>query len=99
MDPLTTLQGRLHNATLELAYLTDTAEAIRTTRPPGYTYLKSNDGVRRPVEDVIVALDDRGVSSALFNAGHALEAAIYAAERAVGFLDDAIVRWEGNDGN
>lgn len=96
MEALDILVKRLDLTLPDLKRLSDLAESVRTTRPQGYATLRSGDGVSRPVEDVIVALDDRGVTAALYNAGHHLEAAIYAAEWAVDQLNEALNRWEGH---
>lgn len=95
-EPLTTTAAQLQDTAALITHLAILAEDIRTTRPRGYGVARPIDGVRRPVEDIIVALDDRGVTAAIYNAAHTLAAALNAAKQAALYLDDAINKWEGD---
>lgn len=96
MESLSLLASRLRVLASTALKNADLVEAIRTDKPRGYHVARSADGVPRPVEEIIQALDDRGVTSAVYNAGHALESAIQTVEAANVFLDAAIDRWEGH---
>lgn len=93
-DSLSTLAARLTDTARVVAHLAEVAEEISTDLPVGYRAARPIDGVPRPVEDILIGLEDRGVTPALINGRVALTIAVREAGNAARALDSAISRWE-----
>jgi hypothetical protein len=94
-DDLSAASYRLSGALKVAKHLAGVVDEIRTSKPRGYGSPASYDGAARPVEDVVVALDDRGVSDQVIRARKLLNQAAELTERAAHHLDGAVTAWEG----
>lgn len=79
-----------------VAHLAPHVEEIRYERPEGYGARPDSDGVSRPVEQIVLATDDRGVSRHVQSALYELNVAAIASARAAHALDAAQTAWEHN---
>lgn len=94
-DNLSTHCARLSDALKVATHLADITDDIRSTKPIGYRSEPSHNGTPRPVEDVVIALDDRGVTNNVLTARRLLQRAAELTERAAHHLDGAVTAWEG----
>lgn len=94
-DDISSQSRRLASANKVVSHLAGIVEDIRTSKPLGYGSPASYDGTARPVEDIVMALDTRGVSDEVISARHLLTQAAALTERAAHHLDGAITAWEG----
>lgn len=90
--------GNAAEAVAELAaHYAAIAEEIRYDLPVGYNAGRPADGIRRPVEDLLVAQENRGVMPLITEAVNSLNRAVQEAATAVYEIDHAIARWEGTE--
>lgn len=87
---------RLRQAVLVAANRADIVEEIRHQLPRGYSAITPGDWASRPVESLVEALDDRGVTDRVLQARRRLSAAAALVEEAARDLDAAIDLWEGH---
>lgn len=90
---------RLRQAVLVAANRADIVEEIRHQLPRGYSSVTPREWARRPVESLVGALDDRGVTDRVLRARRRLSAAAALVEEAARDLDSAIDLWEGRPGS
>lgn len=95
MSTLASECTRTRNALLVASHLASQADEISTMMPLGYGREPSHDGISRPVEVLLSALDDRGVSDLVLRARRQLHNASLLVESAARELDQAISAWEG----
>lgn len=95
-DSVVFLTARLQSTVDAISSLAPGVQQVRYLMPSGYRAERSPDGVHRPVEDVTVALHERGVSREVANAVKHLRTAISAASEAAVALDQALCNWEEN---
>lgn len=86
---------RARSALTVASHLADQADEIRYMMPLGYGSEPSHDGIRRPTETLLSALDDRGVTDRVLRARRLLAAAATQIECAAQELDAAVKAWEG----
>ena len=95
-ESTTTQCERLRRAVLVAASRADIVEEIRHQLPRGYSSVTSREWASRPVESLVEALDDRGVTDRVLRARRRLSAAAALVEEAARDLDAAIDLWEGH---
>lgn len=87
--------GTVAETVAELAtHYASIAQEIRYELPVGYSVERPDDGIRRSVEDLLVAQEDRGVTSLINEAINSLNRAVQEAATAVYEIDHAISKWE-----
>lgn len=86
---------RARDALLVATHLAGIADEIRSLMPLGYGVASAHDGTPRPVEDVVSALDDRGVSDRVLRSRRRLALAASLIEESARELDEAVSAWEG----
>jgi hypothetical protein len=91
---LSALAQQLRDSASLVSSLAGLTDEVRHTLPRGYHPPRSQDGITRPVEDIIVALETRGVTSALSSAHHHMVNSLREAETAALLLNRALTRWE-----
>lgn len=70
--------------------MTPVLEDLRYKLPTGYGVARPDDGIQRPVEDVLVAQEERGVSAQVDQALLALRYARYNLEAAIEAMNAAM---------
>lgn len=93
-DSLSAQCSRARSALLVASHLAGILDEVRHLPPIGYGSAPSYDGVSRPVEDVVSALDDRGISDKSFSARRDLTQAAVLLERAARTINDAVTAWD-----
>lgn len=93
-DSLAAQCSRARSALLVAAHLAGILDEVRHLPPVGYGSAPSFDGITRPVEDVVSALDDRGISDKSIAARRDLTRAAELIERAARGMDEAITAWD-----
>lgn len=96
-DDTLSLLGDVAEVVAELvSHYASIAQEVRYDMPVGYSAGRPADGINRPVEDLIVAQETRGITPLVNEAVNALNRAVQEAATAAYELDHAISRWESN---
>lgn len=94
---LTTSLASVIRAAKKASDMAPVLEDLRYKLPTGYGVERPSDGIRRPVEDVLVALETRGVTPHVDQALLALRYARHNLEAAIESMNEAMRLHQGGE--